>query len=226
VKIYKIDVRKKHTERDLTVELYGCNLKCRHCCSGNGRKLPPKYIGVEPSFERILDLYYRHHPLMLRFTGGEFACSGREAIELYKRVAETLEIPIVIETNLTSIEFYREFERSVTLWQVRDLYFIVSIKASEHVLEGEYDTWRIVSNVRELYRLFPTTYIAHAFIGFKREFRAVLFEYFPELRELEGAIRTEKQGRFRFESLRLREESRDLYYFEQKVKKYRIVARG
>lgn len=226
IKSYSIDVRKKMSERDLTIELYGCNLECRFCCSALGKRLPPKYIGVEQILKRTRHLLHTKDPHMIRFTGGEFSIHGKEAIELYVALARLNPIKILIETNLTLPEFWIDFKNSLMNEKIRSPIFIISVKDYDHVISGHYDTAQIVNRIRQMFSLFPETHFAIGFIGFHQGFKDVLFRYFPELTEKEEHISLEKEGRFKFEALNLSLESPSVYYFEQKVKKYRVKQKG
>jgi hypothetical protein len=227
IRCYRIVVRKKLSPRDLTIELYGCDLKCHYCCSAYGQALPPRYQGLDLIIEKALTTVRRQKPELVRFSGGEFSIWGREAMDLYCRLALALDVPSVIETHLSRIGFFEEFARAVRHSGVRSPMFIVSVKDERHLLEGTYRTGDVVGNVRRLYRLFPDSYIAHGFIGFNAPFRRVLFEYFPELAQHENRIHCEREGRFTFEALQITSSGRTLYYFEQKIKRYRTgTARG
>jgi hypothetical protein len=220
IQCYRIAVRPKFSRRDLTIELYGCDLKCRYCCTAYGRVLPPRYEGLDVILEKALAIARRRAPKLIRLTGGEFALWGREAMDLYCRLASALEIPLVIETHLLRIGFFEEFAKVVQQSGVRPPIFIVSVKDERHVLAGAYRTADVIANVRRLYHLFPNSHIAHGLIGFNRPFREVLFQHFPELAEQEEWIHLEKEGRFTFEALPVTSGNRTLYYFEQKVKRY------
>lgn len=220
---YGLRMMRHFSDSDLTVEVYGCDLRCRACCSAFGRRRPPRYRGVEDVFERASAVARRAHPQLVRYTGGEFSLFGHESMQLYSRLDRALGVRQVIETHAKNARFYRGFSRLLA-GERRSTppAFIVSIKHSQHVLSGRYNTGEVVRNVREMHGLFPESHFAHGFIGFGGGFRAALFKYFPELEAHSPEIYLEQERRFRFEALSVADGERRLYYFDQKVKRYAV----